>query len=460
MFGKKKKGDPEELEKLENEVTTEDTNEEAEEEEMSADEALADEPEKKKPKKKLPGWAIIPIIAAIIVLFFVAQAFAGGGSKEAVATFDVVKVEKGDVKETFATTGTVESEKTKVFYSPVNAKVATLNAKVGQVVKAGSVLVAFDTTNLERDNQQSQLQAQSTALSNQETVQQANKAQAKAAESASKAEQEAVNAYNDVVNQQNAVLAQMNNLYPSVQAEIARNNANSPLATAARAEIAKLNQTIQDYQTRIALIQTYTDMGEAAFNTSDAQKAEGGKTLTDLQAEADKLANDVVYYLPKAIADQEAIIAQHPDDTTNQDQYAALQGQYNSLEDAINAAAQGLNVESPDDLSISSAQLGTMQISEDLAALATLSTEELLAKGREGMKAEFDGVIADVKAIENTDAVQGGEMFTLADMKNVDVSIEIPTEDYEKVKVGQKGNITIGSHNYNGTVQTVNRSQP
>ena len=46
-------------------------------------------------------------------------------------------------------------------------------------------------------------------------------------------------------------------------------------------------------------------------------------------------------------------------------------------------------------------------------------TEELLNKGREGIKAEFDGIIANVQAVEGSSAVQGGELFTLVSSKDV-----------------------------------------
>ena len=69
--------------------------------------------------------------------------------------------QKESIKEVYNSSGTIESENTKTYYSPVTAPIANLNAKVGQIVQAGDLLVTFDTTNLERDNQQAQLNLQS-----------------------------------------------------------------------------------------------------------------------------------------------------------------------------------------------------------------------------------------------------------------------------------------------------------
>ncbi len=85
---------------------------------------------------------------------------------------ETVKAEREDVRQVYNTTGTVGSDKEKVFYCPVNAPIAQCNVKVGQVVKAGDLLVSFDTTNLERDNQQSELNTLSAKYSSQDAIEQ------------------------------------------------------------------------------------------------------------------------------------------------------------------------------------------------------------------------------------------------------------------------------------------------
>lgn len=52
------------------------------------------------------------------------------------------------------------------------------------------------------------------------------------------------------------------------------------------------------------------------------------------------------------------------------------------------------------DTGLTAAQLSNMKVSEDLAKLAELSSKELLEKGKKGIKAEFDGIISDVKVLE------------------------------------------------------------
>ena len=96
-------------------------------------------------RKKLPGWVIIPILAAAALLFWGISkvGMSGNEKKELMA----VTVERGDVKQTYNISGTVESGKTKVLYSPVNAPILRCNAKAGTEVKKGDKLITFDTTN-------------------------------------------------------------------------------------------------------------------------------------------------------------------------------------------------------------------------------------------------------------------------------------------------------------------------
>ena len=105
-------------------------------------------------RKKLPGWIILPILACVVLIFFIVSRLSAGEGTEQLT---VVTVERGDIRQTYLASGTVESQRTKVFYSPVNAPVNQCTAKVGSAVKKGDLLVAFDVTNLERDNQQSEL---------------------------------------------------------------------------------------------------------------------------------------------------------------------------------------------------------------------------------------------------------------------------------------------------------------
>ena len=130
--------------------------------------------------------------------------------------------------------------------------------------------------------------------------------------------------------------------------------------------------------------------------------------------------------------------------------YASLKAQYEEAYaqwQSAYAAAGG--TVSP---GMSSAELNNLDISDNLAELAALSPEELMEKGKEGMKADMDGVIASVSILESNMAAQGMALFTIASTEDVRVKIEVSPDDYEKLKIGNTVSIKIGKHAYQGTL--------
>ena len=58
---------------------------------------------------------------------------------------------------------------------------------------------------------------------------------------------------------------------------------------------------------------------------------------------------------------------------------------------------------------------------------------------------------------EGSAVTQGMQMFTLQSTEDVCVSINISKYDFDKLKEGQKADITLGSFSYEGTVEKISR---
>ncbi|HJC91814.1 MAG TPA: RND transporter, partial [Candidatus Mediterraneibacter excrementigallinarum] len=87
---------------------------------------LLDEPqdEEKKPKKKLPAWVIFPVLGVVVAGAFGISALTGGGKTADTGTIlEVTDVTRGTVQEVYNSSGTIESENTKTYYSPVTAPI-------------------------------------------------------------------------------------------------------------------------------------------------------------------------------------------------------------------------------------------------------------------------------------------------------------------------------------------------
>lgn len=449
MFSKKKKGKEDEiLEVTDNQDIA-----------LAEDTFDLEEEDATPVKKKLPGWVIFPILGGVVVVSVLVVKLAGGKETSTAAPLAVTEAVTGTVKEVYNASGTIESENTKTFFSPVTAPISNCNVKVGQTVKAGELLITYDTTNLERDNQQAQLSLQSSRNTSQAT----REKQAQAIDAANAASA-------DLANQANALADQLNTLGAQVDAAWNTYQANQNAAaekapeiqtkrTDLQKQIAELEGSIQTYQNTIdrvttgyngrraeaeaaakkpvteqtneekALIAAFADYDTAIANLDSAQKK-----LASANAELNSLSNDV-------------------DDAG----YPALKAEYDALYPQWEAAYNAANSSGSANAGMTGAESANLNISDNMAELSALTPAELVAKGKEGIKADMDGVIASVDALAGTSATQGGPLLTIASLNDVRVKIEVSPDDYSKMKTGNAATITIGEKKYEGTLTKVNK---
>ncbi len=106
---------------------------------------------------------------------------------------------------------------------------------------------------------------------------------------------------------------------------------------------------------------------------------------------------------------------------------------------------------------LSSAAREQMLTNNNLAELESKSLEELIAEGRKGISADFDGVISDKQIMEGAMVTQGMQLFTLQSIEDVNVEVTLSKNVYAKVKEGQKAEITLAGQTYQGTVKRISR---
>lgn len=411
-----------------------------ENEQETAQDILCEEiQETEKRKKKLPGWVIIPILGVLLLAVFgLPKMMDTKGGKTQVG---VVRAEQEDIKQVYSISGIVESETEKIFFSPVNATVSACNVKAGQSVKAGELLVAFDTTNLERDNRQSQLNTLAAKYSSQDAIEQSNRA----SESKNRAEA-----------QTNASIQNLKNQIQKKQEEIGSLEQQADSAGKTASENAA---KIADIQEKMQEISRQKNSKEAEL--TNLQRELEGMSAGDAQYQS-KLsrANQLTTELASLTTDYQSLEAQlaQVGGVDASTVIAALATARQELETMqSNLAELESSAGTSVDTGMTSAQKGNLKVSENLAELAQLNTEELLAKGREGIRAEYDGIISKVAVQEGGQAVQGGELFTLVDNQNVNVILEVPANDYGNLNEGYSADIKIGKNTYKGTVASVDR---
>ncbi len=416
---------------------------------------------RKKQKKKLPAWVIIPVLLVVIAGAWGLSLLAGGKENTSGTVLDVVAVSRGTVQETYNSNGTIESENTKIYYSPVTAPIKECKAVVGQTVKSGDLLITFDTTNLERDNKQAQLNLQSS-LNNSRAAKAQN---AKAIEAANAASAQAAEQANALAEEVNSLAAQVDEAYAQYQANIADAGA---AAQAAQSRIEELNGIIAQNQPVVTANQSIIDSTDAGYAGKrpdydaaklipEGQRTEEQQNLVDVFEEYDAAVeerNEAQAAIDSANAELETLSSAAPD--VDDAGYAELKAQYDAKYAEWQAAYQAAGTPAADS-GMTSAEFENLDISDNLAELAALTPEELLEKGKEGMKADMDGVIASVDPLQTNTAAQGGALFSIASTDKVRVKIQISPDDYAKMKTGTPASITVGENTYEGTLTNVDK---
>lgn len=424
-------------------------------------------------KKKKILKIVIPAALVIVIIGAVTVNNAANAGKQMAEAMQVegITVETGDVAETVETNGTVISGEQKMIFSPVNASVETADFEVGSLVKAGTQLVTFNLKDLEEQNQKAELTVRSNELGYQDSVSQANKAASRQADAKNKAAQ---------------LQAQVSAKEQEVQ------NLTNAIAGAANAQEASRKQEEKEMQEQVTSLQGQiknagkeTDTAKKAYDKAvtkqqtaqvnfDAAAAAAGSNPQALETAREELnkAN-------KSLADAKNVYEtkQQAADTLQQ-QLNALQGNSqiemtesvgeSDLQQKLQTAQSELaelkgNLESQkavaegDSGAMSSAAREQMQTNTNLAELESKSLEELIAEGKKGITAEFDGVISDKQIMEGAMVTQGMQLFTLQSIEDVNVEVTLSKNVYAKVKEGQKAEITLAGETYQGTVQSISR---
>ena len=316
-------------------------------------------------------------------------------AKNAKLPVTTYNVKKGDVEASLSTSGNVKSGVEKVFYSKIAADIGEVKVKTGDAVKAGDVLLTYDDTSLALAKEQAQLKA-----------------------TASNGE------YNDIM-QKNS----------KTQGEYSEATTNLKV----------LEQQITDYE---AFIKDQTrkleDKKSATQATLAARKQELTTSDSDNNAEESaQLQYDTdTWQFDKKIVDLQRSIDDAKKTLDNLNVYKTeMKSQESGTEDTVLTASAKEAKQANNEMT---------QIEND-DILANISQVE------NGLKADFDGVVTSITAMDGSPATDGAELLKMQSTSDVYISISLSKYDLEKVKEGQKADVTIAGNKYDGKVTKINR---
>lgn len=421
-----------------------------------------------KKKKKVP-LIIGGVVVAIIVVSFAASKL----TPKALPQVPVSAVTKEDLTANVDTSGTVESLKTKTYFSPVNATISQYPLKVGEVVKPGDSLVAFDVSTLEQDNQKAQLNVSATVNGSKDSVAKAAETQQKANEAADKVPilEDNVDSYQEYVASLKTAIADRTRELSDWEKQEAK-DANVAM-TQVKADLGKLQNQLtkmekdqQQLNTQAETLQA--EIAEAKKNNQDTADLE--RQWKDLNTQAENM-NPAIDDLASQIDDKNdemtqleinQIENQSAQDSTSDAQIVEWQNELESATTELSEmqselAEQKSLANSADGAKVTEAAKAQMQATNNIAELEAASLEELLEKGKQGLQAEFSGIVSKADTSQGSAASQGMELITIASNEEVAVNVTVSKYDYDKLKEGQKASITIADHTYKGTVSRISK---
>jgi len=391
--------------------------------ELETENAVSQSAEPLKKRKKKRKKAPIIILAVIVVLVIVVRFVAcGNGTETAIVT--TTKAMRGDLEETVSTSGTVNSDEQKIYFSRASATIEEVHVVAGDSVKNGDLLVTYDMEAMDKALREAALH-QTVSLSSYNSTISAN--------SDNQSKLQEANTNLSVLNQQ---IADYKAYLTQLKEQLTKNqrDTSSGLAT----ENMNLTSRSSQIQNQINALDkddpnNFTQIQELTQQLQEVSAAQARNSY--LQQIASSSASDYDVKMQKEIDD----IAERLSEC---EKYKAeMESQKTTSENSVMDSYQKENY------------AATLEI----AQMTYSQAEENYYTAKQGVIAAFDGIVVDCTAVEGATIPSGTQLMVLADSNNIKVNFNASKYDLEKLEIGQSAKLTISGNVYDGKVSKIDR---
>ena len=364
-------------------------------------------------KKKL-------IIGAIAIVVIGAGAFAVTAFANQAAQYLTEPAVYESIVEKVEATGDIKGEKKMTYYAKVAAPVSEYNLKVGDFVKGGSNILSYDCEDLERALEQATL----TAESSENTMNGQIAASDKRAALYNKAKEDSYTYMG---------------LYAMVRAN------NDSLDQAQYQENWDVNCIADSIAKSISEKQAEINNKEYELTvTTDEER------INQLNEEIRSLSNDVAN-LQK---DRECL----PPTNYSPEEYAKSIVNGNWMSDIMRNWTQSTTIMNTYEADIlNSYQKDQLQNAYDLSELSVGTAEDMIAKAKSGVVADFNGIITESFVQSGAVITKGSPLFTIESCDDLMVEVAVSKFDIGKVSVGQRAVTTVADRKYEGSVSEIRK---
>lgn len=368
-----------------------------------------------KKKKKKTGIIIIIVIVLIFLAIIFAVKAAAGNVTSLVTT---VAVTRGDIEESISTSGTVESEEKKTYYANLSGMVEEVKVQAGDVVSAGEQLISYDLEVAEDTYERASLQLVISNGSYNSVLSGSSTSQGKLTEA---------NVNLKVLNQQiadnEAYLEQLQN-----QLSQSQRDTSSALTT----ESYNLNTQSQQIQSKMQSL--------------DPTSQEYADALQQSQSIA--LAITRNSYLQSIASSSDYIVKTQDEIATVQERLAEY-NEYKLEMESQKTTSENTILDNYDQQQYDA--------NNELANMTFADAEKDYYSAKEGITADFEGVVTEMYTVNGATVGNGVQLLTLQSTESVKVSFGASKYDLEKLAIGQKVDITILENVYEGEISKIDR---
>ena len=323
----------------------------------------------------------------------------GALNGHAAQSVDTAQVTRGTLEQKVELNGFVETDNILKYYSQIDGKIGSINVKKGDFVKKGDVLMTYDEENLDYNIAMADLNAQSQ-----------------------------LGSYNN-----------------SMQTS----GRTAGLYSEANRNLSVLDQQITDTQAAVTQLQKDINSKKAALAD------EGAKLQVSLIDWADRPDSEEYENLSKLVQTN-AYEQQYNSDLV------AMQDELNRLNLQLNACKE-YKAEMTSQKASTQMSLMTSGAKEQLEAdkaaneLASSDKHNRYENAKNGIVAEFDGVVTGIDAVKGSNVANGSLLLTLESSKDIVIRFSVSKYDIENIEEGQSATVKIKNKEYTGKVDRIDR---
>lgn len=360
------------------------------------------------------------IIAAVVVLLVVVRFVACGGNSQAGAVVTTTQALRGDLQESVSTSGTVLSEQVKVIFAPVTGTLDQVNVAAGDAVKEGELLVSYNVAKLESGLRQSELQLEKSNASYNGVLSDDSQNQWKLYES---------NHNLEILEQQ---ISDTKAYIKDLENQLSESQRDTSNALAK--ESMELSNKLRELQNELAGLNAETQADEYEAKTKEIQDVNNQISHNSYVSQIAP-NSDYVSEMQQKIADAQETLAGY------EEYKAKMEAQKTSSESAV--------MDSYDKTQYSA--------ENELANIAYQESEADYELAKNGIVADFDGIVTECSAIPGSGVNGGMQLLTLESSDNLKISFSASKNDIAKLELGQKAEVTISGRTYRGEISKINR---